>query len=128
MLETAAGTTERSGEHAGGNDKALWRAASIGPTGTDLAIHAAEVQRQPAQKGLAGGQPWAIVRWNTNRPATTQVEYVGPAELLRRTPLQTRLTTDHEARVEFLRADQRYRFTAVSVTADLAVARALVAE
>lgn len=75
------------------------------------------VELQPPQQGLAGGQPWAVVTWRTDRPATSQVQYCADDGLLRRTPLDREHRIDHAARVEFLRKDRAYTFTAVSVDA-----------
>lgn len=72
------------------------------------------VSLNPAQKGLIGGQPWAVVTWRTARPATTQVEFIGDDGLVRRTILDRRFVTDHSARVEFLRRDEQYTVKAIS--------------
>ncbi len=80
------------------------------PTITD-----ATVALHPPQEGLHGAQPWAVVTWKTDTPAQTQVEFTTDDGLLRRTSLDVRPVTDHQVRVEFLRPERRYRFTAVSV-------------
>jgi hypothetical protein len=74
------------------------------------------VSLKPAQKGLIGGQPWAVVTWRTARPATTQVEFIGDDGLVRRTILDRRFVTDHSARVEFLRRDEQYTVKAISAS------------
>ncbi len=102
-------------------DKPVWSAAR-----QDLLILAGNVARlglginnpvvdlHPPQEGLHGAQPWAVVTWQTHRPATTQVEFTTDDGLVRRTILDTELVTDHSARVEFLRPDRDYTFTAIS--------------
>lgn len=80
------------------------------PTITDL-----EVELHPAQKGLAGGQPWAVVSWTTDQPCTSQVEFSSGTDLTRRTVLAPRFVTRHTARVDFLIPGEEYRFTARSV-------------
>jgi hypothetical protein len=77
----------------------------------------AAVRLEPAQEGLHGAQPWALVTWQTDVPATTQVEFSAADGLIRRTPLDVQLVTDHEARVEFLRPDKDYQFSVISVDA-----------
>ncbi len=91
-----------------------WRVALPTQRAPQATISNATLELHPPQEGLAGGQPWATVRWQTDAPATTQVEYITDDGLIRRTPLDTRRTTEHEARVEFLRADHTYTFTAIS--------------
>jgi len=80
-------------------------------------ITVAALKLEPPQEGLHGAQPWATVTWKTNAPASTQVEFSADDGLVRRTPLDTQLVTDHEARVEFLRPDKEYQFNAISVDA-----------
>ena len=84
-------------------------ATTAGPKITEAAV-----KLEPPQEGLHGAQPWAIVAWKTDTPATTQVEFRTDDDLLRRTPLDTQLVTDHEARVEFLRPDREYEFRVLS--------------
>ena len=97
------------------------------PTGANLTLSGPEaddapdiegltVQVHPAQEGLAGGQPWAEVRWTTPAPATTQVLFRCDDGLTRRTILDEKPTTEHAARVEFLRPGRSYEFRAVSTT------------
>lgn len=73
------------------------------------------VQRHPAQKGLAGGQPWAVVTWRTDRPATSQVEFGSEGRFDRRTILQAKLVTVHKVRVDFLRPGKGYALKAIAV-------------
>jgi hypothetical protein len=82
---------------------------------TTLSITDVAVQHHPPQKGLVGGQPWAVVTWQTDTPATSQVECQTADGPLRRTPLSSELTCSHRCRVDFLRQDYAYEFTAVSV-------------
>ncbi len=82
-----------------------------------------QVQLQPPQAGLAGGQPWAMVTWQTDRSATTQVEFSAAGRGVRRTILDPAMDTEHSARVEFLRPDSEYTFAAVSVDENKARAR-----
>lgn len=73
------------------------------------------VELHPPQKGLAGGQPWAVVTWQTDRPATSQVEFGCDGRLDRRTVLSAERVTRHRVRVDFLRLQRKYAFRAVSV-------------
>ena len=79
-------------------------------------IEGLTVEVHPPQEGLAGGQPWADLRWNTGVPATTQVLFDCADGLTRRTILDEKPTTEHAARVEFLRPGRSYLFHAVSTT------------
>ncbi len=90
---------------------------------TPLEISGLRVELHPPQEGLAGGQPWAMVSWRTDRPATTQVEFSASGGPVRRTTLDRALVTEHAARVEFLRPDEPVEFRAVSV--DIAGRRAV---
>lgn len=74
----------------------------------------ARVQLLPAQAGFAAAQPSAVITWRTDVPATGQVAFGAGDRLDRRTVLDTRLTTAHEARAWFLEADRQYRFEIVS--------------
>jgi len=94
---------------------AVWAGPTANPG--PLRISDVAIAVQPPQTGLAGGQPWALVTWRTDRPATTQVEYESDDGLLRRTPLSRELAIQHSARVEFLRRERQYAFRAVSVDA-----------
>ena len=87
------------------------------PTQPATALHITDaiVQLHPPQKGLAGGQPWAVVTWQTDTPATSQVEYQTEGGPLRRTPLSIQPTRSHRCRVDFLRPTHTYQFTAISV-------------
>lgn len=88
-----------------------------GPEPSDApGIEGLTVQVHPAQEGLAGGQPWAEVRWTTAAPGTTQVLFDCDDGLTRRTILDEKPTTEHTARVEFLRPGRSYLFRAVSTT------------
>jgi len=80
-----------------------------------LQITHATVQLHPPQKGLAGGQPWAVVTWQTDLPATSQVECQTAGGPLRRTPFSRQPTRTHRCRVDFLRPNHTYQFTAISV-------------
>ena len=73
------------------------------------------VNLEPAQKGMAGAQPSALVSWKTNVPATSRVEFGEGTLLDRRSPLDTDLVTEHQVRVYFLRPGKEYQFRAVSV-------------
>jgi len=84
------------------------------PEGEAPAISDMKVEYQPAQQGLAGGQPWAVVTWKTSEPATSRVEFEQEKVGLRRTPLDDGLVTEHSVRVEFLRPGEEYEFRAVS--------------
>ncbi len=70
---------------------------------------------EPAQKGFSGAQPSALLTWQTDRPAVSQVFFEEASTGLRRTPLQKEFTTDHTVRVYFLRPQQEYEFRAVSI-------------
>jgi hypothetical protein len=83
--------------------------------GPGLHITDAIAQFHPPQKGLAGGQPWALVTWETSLPATSQVEFQTADGPLRRTPLSSQPTRSHRCRIEFLRPNHTYQLTAVSV-------------
>ena len=72
------------------------------------------VKLEPPQPGLHGAQPWATVTWRTSTAATTQVQFWTDDGLIRRTPLDTQLVTDHRARVDFLRPGKQYEFKAIS--------------
>jgi heparan-sulfate lyase len=74
-----------------------------------------QVQMEPSQKGLRGAQPSALLTWQTDRPAVSQVFFEEAGMGLRRTPLQKEFTTDHAVRVYFLRPQQEYEFRAVSI-------------
>ena len=80
-----------------------------------LHIDSCRVALHPPQEHLHGGQPWAVVTWKTDRPATSQVEFGHGEELLRRTPLTRRFVTEHRVRVEFLHPGRECRFRCVSV-------------
>ena len=86
-----------------------------GADGPPLRITDVKLMKHPPQKGLAGGQPWAVVSWRTDRPASSQVVLGADGRLDRRTPVDRRLTTRHTVRVEFLRSGVEYAFKAVSV-------------
>ena len=73
---------------------------------------------RPQQQGLSGAQPYALITWDTDLPATSQVEFRADDGLLRRTVFDERLTTSHRARADFLRPGKTYTFTAVSACAD----------
>ncbi len=94
-----------------------------GPALAAPKITKATVRLEPPQAGLHGAQPWAVVTWQTDRPATTQVEFSTDDGLVRRTVLDPKLVTDHSARVEFLRPDKDYTFAAISVDGSGARAR-----
>ncbi len=87
------------------------------PEGNAPTIGDLKVEYHPAQQGLAGGQPWAMVTWQTSAPATTQVEFEQPGVGLRRTVCDEALETAHSARVEFLRPGEEYQFRPVSLDA-----------
>ena len=80
-----------------------------------LRILESHIELHPPQKDLHGGQPWALVRWKTNRPATSQVNFGRDDKLSRHTPLEHGFTTEHEVRVEFLHPEKAYRFQCVSI-------------
>jgi hypothetical protein len=65
---------------------------------------------EPAQPGFAGAQPSALITWRTTVPTTTEVLFGENNRFDRRTILDTRLTTDHEARAYFLKPGQEYTF------------------
>ena len=90
---------------------------AAGPAHAAPKVTNAAVKLQPPQEGLHGAQPWAAVTWKTDTPASTQIEFSADDGLIRRTPLDTQLVTDHEVRVEFLRPDKQYQFSAISVDA-----------
>ena len=73
-----------------------------------------KVQLEPPQKGLAGAQPSALVTWKTDAPATSQVAFGEGASLDQRIILDSRLTTEHQVRVYFLRPGKQYGFKAMS--------------
>ena len=56
----------------------------------------------------------ATVRWNTDEPATSQVEYGDTPPYQRRTTLQTTLVTDHIQVIRGLVPSTAYRFRVVS--------------
>ena len=88
-----------------------------GPEPTDgPGIEGLTVEVHPPQEGLAGGQPWAELRWKTGVPATTQVLFGCDDGLTRRSILEENPMTEHAARVEFLRPGRSYVFRAISTT------------
>lgn len=96
-------------------DGALALAPSAGPPPR---LSDVVVDLRPAQAGMAGAQPSAVVTWKTDTPATSQVSFAEERVGRRRTPLDTALTTDHRVTVHFLRPGRQYTFAAESVAAD----------
>lgn len=80
-----------------------------------LQITGAQVQLQPAQQGFAAAQPSAVVTWQTDRPATSQVRFGEGARRDRRSTISRELTTRHRVHVPFLEADKTYGFSVVAV-------------
>ncbi|MHB8993640.1 MAG: heparinase II/III domain-containing protein [Armatimonadota bacterium] len=70
----------------------------------------AKVILEPAQPGFAGAQPSALITWRTNVPTTTQVLFGEEGRFDRRTILDPRLTTEHQAHAYFLKPNQQYTF------------------
>ena len=91
--------------------------ARMAPEGDAPVISDVQVTYHPAQQGLAGGQPWAAVTWQTSTPATTQVQFEQPGVGVRRTICDEALVTAHSAQVEFLRPGEEYQFRPVSLDA-----------
>jgi len=77
-------------------------------------LYGLRAEVQPAQPGLAGGQPYAVVTWETDQPTTTQVEFLTDDGLVRRTPFVAELRSRNRARADFLLPGKAYTFTAVS--------------
>jgi len=108
--------TKRAAFDSGGTLDALSATWQDGPpTRPSPRIRDLRVELHPPQKGLAGGQPWAVVTWQTDRPATSQVEFGSDGELDRRTPASRERVTAHRVTVDFLRKQRKYAFRAVSV-------------
>ena len=86
-----------------------------GVDGEPPRIMGLQVRQRPAQEGMAGAQPSAVITWRTDEPATSQVEFEDRATgIVRRTALDTRFTVEHEATAHFLRPDARHVFRALS--------------
>jgi len=88
------------------------------PTGQPPDISGLSVELRPAQPGMAGAQPSAVVTWTTDTPASSQVSFAEEDAGRRRTPLDTALTTEHRVTAYFLRPGRQYTFTAESVAAN----------
>ncbi|MFO7946506.1 MAG: alginate lyase family protein [Armatimonadota bacterium] len=89
---------------------------SAGPSAKDApTIGNLQVELHPPQAGLSGGQRYAIVTWTTDRPSTSRVEFTADGAPVRRSFFRSDRTTQHRVRVDFLRKDREYRFTAISV-------------
>jgi hypothetical protein len=80
-------------------------------------IAGVQVELRPPQGGMAGAQPSALITWTTDTPATSQVRFTEANGGERRTPLDTRLKTEHRVTAYFLRPDRGYGFTLESVDA-----------
>jgi hypothetical protein len=102
--------------------------AAVKLTGTPAAaaarpeITAAKAVLEPAQAGFTGAQPSALITWRTSVPATTQALFGEEGRFDRRTVLDPKLTTEHQARAWFLKPDQPYTFRIQSRTAGGAIA------
>lgn len=81
-----------------------------------LQISGARVQWEPAQEIFAGAQPSALITWRTNVPTTTQILFGEGGRFDRRTALDTKLSTEHQARAYFLKPDEQYTFRIQSRT------------
>jgi len=90
------------------------------------AISSLKAEAHPAEGGSPGGQPYAVVSWWTNVPATTQVEFAAEGGPVRRTSFNGKATRRHEVRVELLRPGREYAFTVVSAVATGKVSRRTV--
>ncbi|NLF17672.1 MAG: hypothetical protein GX595_10500 [Lentisphaerae bacterium] len=80
-------------------------------------LEGVRVEILPAQAGMAGAQPSAVITWTTDLPATSQVAFNEPGVGQRRTILDRTLRTEHRVQAWFLRPGQEYAFVAESVSA-----------
>jgi hypothetical protein len=83
-------------------------AARIGPGGTPLPVD----NRPPRISGVdaSARRALAVVRWSTNEPADSQVQYWTRGKPRRQTDLQARLVTAHRARLARLKPATAYAF------------------